>query len=105
MVAVWVGKGEGATEWAVHRSRDNRVAFDGKSVVNGLDVGGVEPDRCTDAGLCDGGKISAGHDVPQREGDRCGLKHDGMWGTGLGADEAEVLLVERLGSVEVARLE
>src|SRR6185437_6482767 len=71
----------------------------------GLDVGGVEPDRGTDAGLRDGCEIGAGDDVAERERDRLRLEDDGVRGPGLRADEAEVLLVERLRRVEVARLQ
>jgi hypothetical protein len=39
------------------------VGVGDESVVDGLDVGGVEPDRRTDAGLGDGGEIGTGNDV------------------------------------------
>ena len=96
LVAVGVGEGERATERTVDRSRDDRVAVGREGVVDGLDVGGVEPDRGTDAGLGDGGEIGAGNDVSQRERDRRRLEDDGMRRARLRADEAEVLLVERL---------
>ncbi|POH65373.1 EamA family transporter [Cryobacterium zongtaii] len=51
LVAVGVGEGERSTEWAVDRGRDDRVAVGDESVVDGLDVGRVEPDRGADAGL------------------------------------------------------
>jgi hypothetical protein len=73
--------------------------------VNGLDVGGVEPDRGTDAGLGNGREIGAGNDVADSECDRLRLEDDGVRRSGLRVDEAEVLLVERLRSVAVARLE
>ena len=73
--------------------------------MNGLDVCGVEPDRGADAGLGSGCEIGAGDDVAQCERDRLRLEDDGVRRSGLRADEAEVLLVERLRSVEVARLQ
>ena len=76
-----------------------------ESIVNGLDVCGVEPDRGTDAGLSNRCEIGAGNDVAECERDRLRLEDDGVRRSGLRADEAEVLLVERLRSVEVARLE
>jgi DNA-binding MarR family transcriptional regulator len=105
LVAVRVGEGERATEWAVDRSRDDRVAVGDESIVNGLDVGGVEPDRSADARLRDGCQIGAGNDVSQGERDWCRLEDDGVRRACLRADEAEVLLIERLRSVEVANLE
>ncbi|MBB2996722.1 hypothetical protein E9229_002969 [Paeniglutamicibacter cryotolerans] len=51
MVAVRVRKGECASERAVDRSRGDRVAVGLEHVVNGLDIGGVEPDCGVDAGL------------------------------------------------------
>lgn len=74
-----------------------------ESVMDGLDVGGVQPDRGTDAGLGDGREIGAGNDVAQCERDRLRLGDDGVRRSGLRADEAEVLLVERLRGAEVAR--
>ena len=53
VVAVGVGERERATEGAVDRCGDDRVAVCDKGVVNGLDVGGVEPDRGADTGLND----------------------------------------------------
>lgn len=105
LVTAGVGEGEGAAEWAVDRSRDDRVAVGDESVVNGLDIGGMEPDRRTDAGLGDRRKIRAGNDFSQRERDRCRLEDDGMRRACLRADEAEVLLVERLRRIEIASLE
>ena len=96
VVSVGVGEGERPTEGAVDRSGDDGVTVGDESIVYGLDVGGVEPDRGTDAGLSNGCEIGAGNDVPECEGDRLGLEHDGVGRSRLGADETEVLLVERL---------
>ena len=76
-----------------------------EGIVNGLDVRGVEPDRGTNAGLSDGCEIGAGNDVAECERDRLRFEDDGVRTSGLGADEAEVLLVEGLRGVKVARLE
>ena len=105
LVAVGVGKGERATEWAVDRGRDDRVAIGDESIVNGLDVGGVQPDRGADAGLSNGRKIGAGNDVSQCESDRGRLEDDSMGRARLRADQAEVLLVKCLRRVEIASLE
>jgi len=105
LVAVGVGEGERPAEGAVDRSGDDGVTVGDESVVNGLDVCGVEPDRGTDAGLGDGRQIGAGNDVAECERDRLRLEDDGVGRPGRRADEAEVLLVERLRSGEVARLE
>ena len=67
-----------------------------ESVVNGLDVRGVEPDRGTDAGLGNGCEVGAGNDLAECERDRLRLEDDGVRRSGLRAYEAEVLLVERL---------
>jgi DNA-binding MarR family transcriptional regulator len=95
LVAVGVGKGERPAEWTVNRSRDDRVAIGDKSIVNGLDVGGMQPDRGTDAG----------NDISEGERERRRLEDDSMGRARLGADEAEALLVERLRRVEIASLE
>ncbi len=58
-------------------------------------VSGVEPDRGTDAGLSNGCEIGAGNDVVECERDRLRLEDDDVRRSGLRADEAEVLLVER----------
>ena len=105
MVSVGVGEGERPTERAVDRCGDDGVTVGGESIVNGLDVCGVQPDRGTDAGLSNGCEIGAGNDVAECERDRLRLEDDRVWRTGPSSDEAEVLLVERLRSVEVARLE
>ena len=105
LVAVGVGEGERPTEWTVDRRGDDRVTVGGESVVNGLDVGGVQPDGGSDSGLGDGGEIGAGDDVAQRERDRLRVEDDRVRRSGRGSDEAEVLLVERLGDVAVAGLE
>jgi len=105
LVAVGVGEGEGPTEGAVDRCGDDGVTVGDESIVNGLDVCGVEPDRGTNAGLSNGCEIGAGNDVAECERDRLRLEDDGVRRSGRRADEAEVLLVERLRSVEVARLE
>ena len=44
-VAVGVGEGEGPAEGAVDGCGDNGVAVGGECVVDGLDIGGVEPGR------------------------------------------------------------
>ena len=54
LVAVRVGEGECPTEGAVDRCGDDGVTVGDESIVNGLDVSGVEPDRGTDAGLSNG---------------------------------------------------
>ncbi len=64
-----------------------------EGIVNGLDVRGVEPDRGTNAGLSNGCEIGAGNDVAECERDRLRFEDDGVRTSGLGADEAEVLLV------------
>src|SRR3569833_160700 len=58
LVAVGVGEGERPAERAVDRCGDDGVTIGAESVVNGLDVGGVEPARGTDAGL--GGGCQSG---------------------------------------------
>lgn len=63
----------------------------GERVMDGLDVGGVEPDRGTDAGLSDGCEVGAGNDTAQGEGDRLRLEDDGVRRSGRRADEAQVL--------------
>jgi hypothetical protein len=63
--------------------------------VDGLDVGGVEPDGGADAGLSNGCEIGARNDVAECERDRLRLEDDSVRRTCRGADEAEVLLVER----------
>ena len=105
VVAVGVGEGECPAERAVDWCGDDGVAAGDESIVDGLNVCGVEPDRGTDAGLGSGCEIGAGNDVAERERDRLRLEDDGVRRSGLRADEAEVLLVERLRSAEVARLE
>jgi hypothetical protein len=81
------------------------VTVGDERVVDGLDIGGVEPDRDTDARLGNGCEVGAGNDVAQCERDRLRLEDDGVRRSGRRADEAQVLLVERLGGVEVAHLE
>ena len=102
-VAVGVGEGECPAEGAVNRCGDDGVTVGDESIVDDLDVGGVEPDRGTNAGLSNGCEIGAGNDVAECERDRLRLEDDGVRRSGLRADEAEVLLIERLRSVEVAR--
>ncbi|OKI43397.1 hypothetical protein A6A29_08680 [Streptomyces sp. TSRI0281] len=65
-----------------------------ESIVDGLDVRGVEPDLGTDAGLGNGCEIGAGNDVAECERDGLRLEDDGVRRSGLRADEAEVLLVQ-----------
>jgi DNA-binding MarR family transcriptional regulator len=105
LIAVGVGEGEGATEWAIERGRDDRVAVGDESVVDGLDVGGVEPNRGPDAGLSNGCEIGAWNDVSKCERDRGRLEDDGVGRAHLRADEAEVLLIERPRRVKIASLE
>lgn len=105
LVALRVGEGECPAEGAVDRRGDDGVTVGDESIVNGLDVCGVEPDRRTDAGLSNGREIGAGNDVAERERDRLRLEDDGVRRPCLRADKAEVLLIERLRCVEVARLE
>jgi len=78
LVTVGVGKGEGAPKWASDRGRDNRVAIGDESVVNRLDISGMEPDRGADAGLSHGREIGAWNDVSKCERDRGRLKHNGV---------------------------
>jgi hypothetical protein len=54
------------------------VAVGDQSVVNGLDVGGVEPNRGADAGLSDGCQVGARNDIAQCERDRRRFEDDGM---------------------------
>ena len=88
LVAVGVGEGECPTEGAVDRCGDDGVTVGDESIVNGLDVCGVEPDRGTDAGLSNGCEIGAGNDVAECERDRLRLEDDGVRRSGLRADEA-----------------
>jgi hypothetical protein len=53
VVAVGVGEGERPAEGSVDRCGDDGVAVGDEGIVNVLDVGGMEPDRRTDAGLSD----------------------------------------------------
>ena len=78
LVAVGVGEGEGPAEGSVDRGGDDGVTVGDQSIVNGLDVGGVEPDRGADAGLGSGGEIGAGNEVAEGERDRLGLEDDGV---------------------------
>ncbi len=78
LVAVGVGEGEGPTEGPVDRCGDDGVTVGDERIVDGLDVGGVEPDRGTDAGLSDGCEVGAGNDVAECERDRLGLEDDGV---------------------------
>ena len=80
VVAVGVGEGEGAAEGAVDRGGDDGVAVGGEVVVDGLDVGGVQPDRRADAGTGGGGEVGAGDDVAQGEGEGLRLEDDGVRG-------------------------
>ena len=50
-------------------------------------------------------ELGAGDDVAKGERDRLGLEDDGVRRAGRRANEAEVLLVERLRCVEVADLQ
>jgi DNA-binding MarR family transcriptional regulator len=103
VVAVGVGEAERPAEGSVDRWGDDGVAVGHERIVNGLNFCGVKPYRGTDAGLSHGCEIGAGNDVTERERDRLRLEDDGVRRPGR-ADEAEVLLVERLRSGEVARL-
>lgn len=105
MVAIRVGESECATEWALDRWRDYCVTAGYKSIVNALDTGGMEPDSGAYAGLGSRGKIGTGNYFPQCEGDRRGLKNDSMRRACLGSHKSEVLLVKRLGCVEVEGLD
>jgi glyoxylase I family protein len=105
LVAVGVGERERAAERAVDRRRDDGVSVGGEGVVDLLDPGGVQPDRGADAGLRGAGDVRTRDDVAERERDRRRLEDDGVRRAGLRADQAEVLLVERLGCGEVGRLE
>lgn len=65
LVAVGVGEGEGPAEGAVDRCGGDGVTVGDERVVDGLDLGGVEPDRGTDAGLSDRCEVGAGNDVAE----------------------------------------
>ena len=78
VAAVGVGEGECPTEGAVDRWRDDGVTVGDQSIVNGLDICGVEPGRGTDTGLSNGSEIGAGHDVADCERDRLRLEDDGV---------------------------
>ena len=78
LVAVGVCEGECSTEGAVDRCGDDGVAVGDESIVNGLDVCGVEPDRSTDAGLSDGCEIGAGNEVAECERDWLRLEDDSV---------------------------
>lgn len=104
-VPVGVGEGEGPPEGSVDRVRDDGVAIGEERVVDGLHVGGVEPDRRADAGLGDVGEIGVRCDVTEGERDGSRLEDDGVRGAGRRADEAEVVLVERLRGGEIACLQ
>ncbi len=67
-----------------------------ESIVNGLRVRGMEPDRGTDTRLSNGCEIGAGDDIAQCKRYWLRLEDHGVRRSGLRADEAEVLLVERL---------
>ncbi len=105
LVAVGVGEGECPTEGAVARRGDDGLTVSDESIVNGLDVCGMEPDRGTDAGLGNGCQIGPGTDVAECKGDRLRLEDDGVGRSGRRSDEAEVVLAERLRSIEVEHLE
>ena len=64
------------------------MAIGGQRVVDDLDVGDVQPDRCTDTRAGDGGEIRAGGHVAQDERDGLGLHDDGVQGSGLRVDQA-----------------
>ncbi len=49
LIAVVIGEGECPTEGAVDRCAHDGVTVGDESIVNGLDVGRMEPDRGTDA--------------------------------------------------------
>ncbi len=76
-----------------------------EGVVGILDVGGVQPDRGASVGVVAGVEVGARQDLAQRERDRRGVEDDGVGRSGGGADEAEVLLVERPRDREVAGLQ
>ena len=67
MVAVGVGEGECPTERAVDRGRDDGMPVGDECLVDGLDIGGVQPDRGTDAGLSNRCAVGAGNDVAECE--------------------------------------
>jgi hypothetical protein len=96
LVAVEIGEGERPTEGAVDRSGDDGVPVGDESIVDVLDVRCVQPERGSDTGLGDGCEIGAGNDVTEGERDRLRLEDDGVRRSGRRADQAEVLLLERL---------
>ncbi len=78
MVPVGVGEGECPTKGAVHGCGGDGASVGDESIVNGLDVCGMEPDRGTEAGLSNGCKIGAGNDVAGCERDGLRLDDDGV---------------------------
>jgi hypothetical protein len=68
---------------ALDRCGDDGVIVGDESIVNGLDVCGVEPDRGTDAGLGNRCEIGAGSHIATCERDRLRLEVDGVRRSGL----------------------
>ena len=83
MIAVGVGKGEGAAEGAVDGGGDDRVAVSCQGVVDGLHVSGVQPDSRSDAGLGNGREVGARCNLPQGERDGGCVEYDGVGRAGL----------------------
>ena len=104
VVAVGVSEGKGRPERSVDRCGDDGVTVGNESVMDALDLRGVQPDGGADTRLGDGFQISAGHDVAEGECDRSRVEDNRVRWSRWGADQAEVLLVERLRCVEVADL-
>jgi hypothetical protein len=88
VVAIGVGEGECPTEGAIDRCGDDGVTVRGESIVDGLDVVGVQPDCDADARLNEGREIGAGNDLAECEGDRLRLEYDGVRGSGLRPNQA-----------------
>ena len=105
LIAVRIGKGKRSTEGAINWCGDDAMPIGEESIMDGLDVCSVEPDRGTDAGLNNGSEIGTRNDVSECERDRLRLENDSVRRSGLRTDEAEVLFIEFSRSVEVARLE
>jgi|ERR1700722_3911772 len=96
LVAVGVGEGKCPTKRAVARCGNDGVAINDQSIVDGLYVCGVEPDRDAYAGLSNGREVGTRNDVAERKCNRRRFEDDGVRGSGRRADETEILLVERL---------
>jgi hypothetical protein len=103
-VAVRVGEGERAPERAVEGGRHNRYASRGQPVVQGLRVAGVQPQRHAETRAVGCVEVYAGQRVTHGERDRRGAEHDRVGRADRGAAQAEPVLVEGGGAVQVTDL-